>query len=312
MLQEFQSYLANELNRSPLTLEAYLRDIRQFQDWLGAEEDFNPETVTLNDIRAWMASLSRRGLAARTLRRKAESLRAFFRFLRKRKGLPSNPAAALTLPKTPKSLPDIVTDNDVENAIETLSQQVSEQPGNIDAALAQIVVETLYSLGLRRAELIALNDADISFSAGEIKVTGKRSKQRVLPVPETLLAKIKAWQDLRDSQNQPYPHKLQASQERPGSKPLFAVNGKRISPVQVYTIVRQSLAQTSARKKSPHSLRHSFATSMLNSGAEINSVKEFLGHASLSTTQIYTHISFAEMQKAYSSAHPRSKESEKN
>ncbi len=163
-----------------------------------------------------------------------------------------------------------------------------------------LIIDVLYSLGIRRAELIGISDPDISPSAGEIKIFGKRSKQRVVPVPQALMQKIERWQKMRDS--------LWPDLETP--TPLFAVKGKRISPRQVYDAVHRQLEPTGARKKSPHALRHSFATSMLNEGADLNSVKEFLGHSSLSTTQIYTHVSFAEMKKAYESSHPRARQKE--
>lgn len=128
-------------------------------------------------------------------------------------------------------------------------------------------------------------------------MTGKRSKQRIVPVPQILMENISAWQDMRD----------RLWPDMPNPKPLLVAKGRRISPYQVYTAVKEALSLSSARKKSPHALRHSFATAMLNEGADLNSVKEFLGHSSLSTTQIYTHISFAEMKEAYSKAHPRSR-----
>lgn len=299
MTDEFTTYLRHELNRSQLTVEAYERDISQFVDWLtgGNPASFSPSTVTTSDIRAWIASLSREGNTPRTLRRKAQSLRAFFRFLLKKGDISDNPTSNLTFPKIPHTLPDIVRTDELENILaekETLQSLSEDREYDLRSLL---VTEILYTLGLRRAELIALNDRDITFDPGEIKVTGKRAKQRVVPAPMKLLQYIKEWQTLRDS--------LWPALEEP--KPLIVVKGKRISPSQVYSIVKASLAGSSSRKKSPHALRHSFATAMLNEGADLNSVKEFLGHSSLSTTQIYTHVSFAEMRKAYDSAHPRAK-----
>lgn len=299
MTDEFTTYLRHELNRSQLTVEAYERDISQFVDWLtgGNPASFSPSTVTTSDIRAWIASLSREGNTPRTLRRKAQSLRAFFRFLLKKGDISDNPTSNLTLPKIPHTLPDIVRTDELENILaekETLQSLSEDREYDLRSLL---VTEILYTLGLRRAELIALNDRDITFDPGEIKVTGKRAKQRVVPAPMKLLQYIKEWQTLRDS--------LWPALDEP--KPLIVVKGKRISPSQVYSIVKASLAGSSSRKKSPHALRHSFATAMLNEGADLNSVKEFLGHSSLSTTQIYTHVSFAEMRKAYDSAHPRAK-----
>lgn len=316
MFSDFTSYLRFELNRAQLTVEAYERDIRQFADWTTCfnPDKFIPGEISTSDIRAWLASLAREGMAAKTLRRKAQSLRSYFRFLMKRSQVSSNPTRDLPLPKIPKRLPDNVRMEEIENILrneealiaDVMKESRVESRVNPEVTVKEtpeslvrdhLIVELLYSLGLRRAELVSLNDGDLSFPAGELKVTGKRSKQRVVPVPMKLLEDIRTWQSLRDSM---WP-------DLPKPKPLFAVKGKRISPTQVYTIVKKELQSSSARKKSPHALRHSFATSMLNGGADLNSVKEFLGHTSLSTTQIYTHISFSEMKKAYEAAHPRAK-----
>lgn len=299
LTEDFLSYLRHELNRAELTVEAYERDIDQFADWLtnGKLKEFNSTDVTTADIRAWLASMAREGNIARTLRRKAQSLRAFFRFLLKKGIITDNPTSNLNLPKIPHSLPDIVRTDEIESILQGQEAAMNYSEDKETDLRTLLVTEILYALGLRRAELISLNDPDISFSSGEIKVTGKRSKQRIVPAPQQLLQYIRQWQDLRDS--------LWPELEDP--KPLLVIKGKRISPMQVYSIVKSSLATSSTRKKSPHALRHSFATAMLNEGADLNSVKEFLGHSSLSTTQVYTHVSFSEMRKAYDNAHPRAK-----
>lgn len=299
MVNDFTSYLRYELNRSPLTVEAYERDLLQFVDWVtGSKPDsFQPGDITLNDIRAWLAALAREEVTPRTLRRKAQSIRAFFRFLLKKGIVEVNPSTRLSLPKLPKLLPDVVRTEEVEDILDKGDHILKENPEAEEIRRDELIIELLYTLGIRRAELMALSDNDISHSSGEIKITGKRNKQRIVPAPERLLNKIKEWQELRDSL---WP-------DLPSPTPLIVVKGKRIAPWQIYRSVKNSLASSTARKKSPHALRHSFASAMLNEGADINSVKEFLGHTSLSTTQIYTHISFAEMKKAYSSAHPRMK-----
>lgn len=295
-LDSFLSYLVNELNHSQLTSQAYKRDITQFAEWLSLPLDSNisDESVTSYDIRAWLADLSRSGIKARSIRRKAQSLRAFFRFLLKQGYISSNPTTDIILPKIPKTLPDIIRHEEIEEFL-----KVSETSSADDHSLIleNIIVEILYSLGIRRAELISLNDEDIDFSKKEIKITGKRSKQRIIPLPLSLIDKINHYRNLRD---QEWPDLREP-------KPLIVIKGKRITAQQVYRIVSTALSFSSARKKSPHALRHSFASSMLNEGADLNSVKEFLGHSSLSTTQIYTHISLSEIKKAYNLAHPRAK-----
>lgn len=298
MLQQFLEYLRYELNRAPLTVEAYSLDISQFQDWLAPE---NPDTVdftdvTASDVRAWLAALAKEGDTPRTLRRKIISLRSLFKWMMKKGYIKNSPLRDVPLPKIPKPLPDLVKAAEIEQALTKISEEDNET-----SILNSLVVEILYTLGIRRAELVGLDDSDISFSKGEIKVTGKRSKQRIVPAPQNLLDKIKRWQDYRN----------QTEEIPEGESPLFVIKGKRISPNQVYRIVNQALSQSTARKKSPHALRHSFASGMLNGGAEIDSVREFLGHASLATTQIYTHISLNEIKKAYRGAHPRSTSNKK-
>lgn len=304
LIEEFLSYIRYELNRSQLTAEAYERDINNFADWItnGKKEDFHPKSITLSDVRTWLATLAREKLTSTTIRRKAQSLRAFFRFLMKRGLIDVNPTTDLTLPKIPKNLPDVVRAEEIEGVLRLDEEVLTLDPDNEHELRDDLIIDILYSLGIRRAELIAISDPDISPSAGEIKIFGKRSKQRIVPVPQTLILKIKRWQDMRD--------RLWPDLEQP--TPLFVVKGKRISPRQVYDAVHRQLESTGARKKSPHALRHSFATSMLNEGADLNSVKEFLGHSSLSTTQIYTHVSFAEMKKAYESSHPRARKNQQD
>lgn len=301
--QRYLDYLRFELNRSPLTVEAYSRDLNQFVDWLTCfnPDRFNPADVTVNDIRAWLSGLSKSSVTPRSLRRKVQSLRAFFRYLLKNRIIEKNPASDITLPKLPKHLPDVVRADELEDILSEKEIETAAEIENEASLRNLLVVDILYTLGIRRAELIAISDPDINFTSGEIKITGKRSKQRIIPVPQKLLDKIAGWQKLRDS----------LWQDLPDPRPLIAVKGKRITPQQVYNIVKKELSCSSAKKRSPHALRHSFATAMLNGGADINSVKEFLGHASLSTTQIYTHISFNEMKKAYSSAHPRAVKDDK-
>lgn len=297
MRQKFLDYLRFELNRAPLTIEAYGLDILQFQEWLSPSQpssvDFS--SVTANDVRAWLAFLAKNGDSPRTLRRKMISLRALFRWMMKMNFIKSSPIRDVPLPKISKPLPDLVKPDEIERAIESL-----ENPDD-DKSMEALIVDMLYSLGIRRAELIGLNDSDIDFEKSEIKVTGKRSKQRVIPVPQKLMVKIRNFLSKRDDLKISDTHVV----------PLFIENGKRISPRKVYSIVHEALAESSARKKSPHALRHSFASGMLNGGAEIDSVREFLGHASLATTQIYTHISLNEIKKAYTSAHPRSTQNKK-
>lgn len=298
MLDLFFDYLRFELNRAPLTLQAYAVDLEQFKEWLSPENEVDYTTITTVDIRAWLAFRARQGDSPRTLRRKIITLRTLFKWMMKAGYISKSPVADIPLPKLPKPLPDFIKPAEIEESLQSL-----EEDNSAGCSLKlpdALIIEILYSLGIRRAELVGINNEDISFSKKEIKVTGKRSKQRVIPVPQPLLDTIKTWQQQRDK-----------DQEIPeGENALFTLKGKRITPHKVYEIVHKALSGIDARKKSPHALRHSFASAMLNGGAELDSVREFLGHASLATTQIYTHISLNEIKKAYSLAHPRSNSSD--
>lgn len=298
-MEEYLEYLKYELNRSSLTVKSYSHDLSEFALWLqsraGTAYSGCIDSVDSLDIRMWLASLAKNGDTAVTVRRKAQSLRSYYRFLLKRGKIEKNPASALILPKLPKRLPDVVKSDEIENVL-TIRER-AEGKKDVLEIRNSLIVEMLYSLGLRRAELVALDDSDIDFSAREIKVTGKRNKQRVVPVPDELLKHIKDWQEVRDRE---------LGNESGDNSPLLRNEKGRITTSVVYHAVKHLLSGVAASKKSPHALRHTFATEMLNGGADINTVKEFLGHASLSTTQIYTHVSFADMRKAYASAHPRS------
>lgn len=300
MLQKFLDYLAYELNRAPLTVDAYGRDIRQFMEWLSPDNPENTDFVSVSsrDIRAWVLHLSKSGDINRTTRRKLQSLRALYRWLQKTGKIKNSPLREIPLPKIPKPLPDLIRQSDIESAITYERGEWSDKPEDSMEIMGNLIVDMLFSLGIRRVELVGIDDSDISFSKLELKVLGKRSKERIIPLPPPLIENIKRWQKLRDLEYG----------KIGGDSPLFIYKGERIKPDKVYRIVHQKLEGAEAKKKSPHALRHSFASAMLNGGADLDSVREFLGHSSLSTTQIYTHISLKEIKKAYSSAHPRSVE----
>ena len=302
-MEKFISYLSNELNRSPHTVEAYIRDISQFKSWItsGNPASFDPVSVTMSDIRAWIGSLAREDSPA-TLRRKTQSLRSFYRWLLKQGVVAANPASDVTLAKKGKHLPEFVREAEMEKLLApTKSGEGSEKEESWKDIRDRLIISILYSTGIRQAELLGLRDCDISFSSREAKVTGKRNKQRIIPLPQQLLDEIAAWQRLRD-------HVMPGL---PSPAPLLpAANGGAgpMSKMQLYRIVKERLGETSAAAKSPHVLRHTFATSMLNHGANLDTVKEMLGHASLTTTEIYTHLTFEQLRRNYRQAHPRARE----
>lgn len=295
MIAAFLQYLALELNRSDLTVEAYGHDTRQFAMWItnGHPADFDPASVTVADVRAWLTQLAAGGDTPRTIRRKTQSLRAFFLFLRKRGVIPTNPAADLKLAKIGKPLPNFMREEELEKAL-----SVTPEESDIYQVRDYIIVDLLYSTGMRRAEILALTDDDVDRSSCQLRITGKRRKQRLMPLPLPLLERISAWQNLRDKT---WP-------DLPTPRPLIAGPRGQVTYAAIAGAVKRLLGDTSCPKRTPHVLRHSFATAMLNDGADLNTVREMLGHTSLATTQIYTHLSFAQLRDNYLEAHPRARE----
>ncbi|MDE6480083.1 MAG: tyrosine-type recombinase/integrase [Muribaculaceae bacterium] len=293
MIGDFLRYLELELNRSKLTADAYGRDLREFAEFLGKDDDMSDaETITTTDVRAWLADMARNGLSPRSLRRKTQAARAFFRWIQKQGIIPNNPAAEVQLAKIGRKLPEFVREQEMETLLD--NPVLGGDPAlNIRNKL---IINILYSCGIRRDELAKITDADIDFHQKEIRVHGKRDKTRIIPVADQLLNEIKEWQTVRDS-----------LYSLPSPTPLICSKRGKLTGRAIYDIVHNLLLGTGATHKSPHSLRHTFATSLLNNGAEINSVKELLGHSSLQSTQIYTHLTFSDIRKAYDEAHPRSK-----
>jgi integrase/recombinase XerC len=293
MIEAFLEEMRSERNRSALTVDAYGRDLRQFATWLKVDGKLDPKGVSLADIRAWLGEEARRGVKPISLRRKTQSLRAFFRWAMTRGYCDTNPAADVTLAKTPRHLPDIVKENDME---ELLAELKSEDDGSFESARLRLVLTMLYSLGLRQAELLSIHDNDINRHSLEVKITGKRSKQRVIPIPDPLMQEIEEYCERR---NRRYP---ELSDDR-----LIVGPHGGVSPKSLYNIVRDGLQSVSTGRKSPHTLRHTFATALLNDGCDLDAVREMLGHSSLSTTQIYTHLTVKQLRENYA-AHPRVRE----
>lgn len=280
-----------ELNRSRLTVEAYGRDLREFAAFLSMDEELTEaDRVATADVRAWLAQMARDGLSPRSLRRKTQAARAFFKWMQKKGFIASNPASEVQLAKIGRKLPEFVREQEME--------QLLENPVHGgDPALNirnKLILNILYSCGIRRDELAKITDADVDFHSKEIRVHGKRDKTRIIPVADSLLAEIKEWQTVRDG-----------LYSFPQPAPLICSKRGKLTGRAIYEIVHNLLLATGATHKSPHSLRHTFATSLLNNGAEINSVKELLGHSSLQSTQIYTHLTFSDIRRAYDRAHPR-------
>jgi integrase/recombinase XerC len=289
---KFIDYLRYEKNYSSQTEISYYRDISQFESFINDEcGSFNPAAVEGDHIRNWMISLMEEGVKARSVNRKLSAVRSFFRYLKRKGCISHNPATGITGPRTPKKLPGFVKDREMSLVIDSPDDYTDDFCGHRD----RFLIELLYLTGMRRAELIALRDSDIDFASCTLRVTGKRNKQRIIPFSPDTRDKISNYIRIRDA-------------EVENKSPFLFVkkDGNPLYPKLVYNIIHSHLSNIpTLSRKSPHVLRHSFATEMLNNGADINAVKELLGHSSLASTQIYTHVTLEEMKKTYDHAHPR-------
>ncbi|MCM1021948.1 MAG: tyrosine-type recombinase/integrase [Muribaculum sp.] len=294
MISSFIAYLQCELNYSAHTVAAYKRDLGEWSRFAtsGNPDELDALSVTTSDLRLWLAALAKQNLSAATMRRKVQSLRAFFRYLMRRHGAKINPAADLTLAKASKPLPVFARQNELENIF-------NEEIDMTDfiAVRNRLIVLMFYTTGMRCSELTGLLTRDIDLKKGELKVLGKRNKERIIPFGNELSNMITQYMTLR-SQTVPQPDTADTLFVRPNGLPLY----RNLA----YSIVHNTLAgQTSAQRQSPHVLRHSCASDLLNNGADLFSVQKLLGHKSLATTQIYTHITYRDLKNNYELAHPR-------
>ena len=291
LVDSFLKYLRLELNRSEKTIVSYGTDLRNFEGYLkDVEAEIGFTTVHADHVRNWIVFLMDEGCAVASINRKLSSLRSFYRFLVMKKEIVINPMRQVSGLKTRKKLPVFVREKDMNRLLDELSVDES-----FEGSRNRMILEVFYVTGIRLSELIGLNDADVDFFARQIKVTGKRDKQRIIPFGRELEEDLRMYVEIR---NEAVPEHMGAF--------FVRKNGKRMYPMEVYRLVRRNLSKVVAlKKKSPHVLRHTFATVMLNNGAELQSVKELLGHESLGTTEIYTHATFEELKKVYEQAHPR-------
>ena len=291
MIDQFLNYLRYERNASLLTVQTYEEGLREFESYLNLRDDgLSLEKVDTDLIRDWMESLMDKGNNASTINKKLSALRSFYRFALKRKLVEKDPAHCLTGPKKAKPLPQFLREGEMDQLLDVI-----EWGDNYKDVRARTILLLFYEAGLRRSELTGLDDEDVDFSAGQLKVTGKRNKQRIIPFGEELAEALAGYMAIRDEQ------------VVKNNKALFLSDkGERMTGSQVYAIVHKYLsAVTSLKKRSPHVLRHTFATAMLNNGAGLESIKKLLGHESVSTTEIYAHTTFEQLKRVYKEAHPR-------
>lgn len=297
MLDSFLTYIRCELNLSVHTVDAYRRDLNQWADFAtdSHPEKLHPQSITTNDLRLWIASRSRQGDSPRTIKRKVQALRAFFHYMMKRKGMVENPAQELILAKTDRPLPVYVRQSETEKILDSELDTT-----DFIKVRDRLIIMLIYETGLRCSEVRQLEDADVNTQKGELKVLGKRNKERIIPFGRELSEMIDIYRHL----------KTQTIPTGSVKELLVRPNGEPLYRKLIYNVVHSELETcTTCRRKSPHVLRHSFATDMLNNGADLHSVQQLLGHQSLATTQVYTHITYRELKQNYQLAHPRATKS---
>jgi integrase/recombinase XerC len=290
--ESFLQYLEIEKRYSQHTVRSYLNDLDQFYLFLTSLElPEDPIPVTSGDIRSWIVSMLENNYSTVSVHRKISCLRVFYRYLRKEGIIKNDPLEKIVLPKRKKTLPVFVEEEAINNLLDNYSF------GDGFAGIRnRTIIELLYTTGMRRSELIGLRDNDLDLAEGSVKVTGKRNKQRIIPLVKPFIKRIDEYIKIRNE-----------NVETANNGWFFITDkGNKLYDKYVYNIVNSYLAMvTTIEKKSPHILRHTFATHMLNRGADLNSIKELLGHANLSATQIYTHNTFEKLKKVYKQAHPR-------
>lgn len=301
-IDRFIRYIKFEKRYSPHTVSAYQSDLDQFLSFLNnpentipppAPEITHPNQITHYHIRNWMVELMNHKILARSVNRKIATLRKYFKFMVQEGLIEINPASKINTPKIPKNLPVIVEDAKLTQMLDDGDVFTDDFKGQRD----KLVIEMLFGTGMRLSELLGVKDTDINIYEGTIKVLGKRNKERIIPINNELKLLIAEYQELKKKQ------------DFFGNNSLMLIvtdKGANAYPKLIYLIVQKYLSYISTQnKKSPHVLRHTFATSLLNRGADLNAIKELLGHANLSATQIYTHNSVERLKSIYKQAHPK-------
>lgn len=292
-IDQFLQYIEFEKRYSQHTVQSYRRDLLQFEEYL----DVVYQTSSFKDVndqmvRSWLADFMEEGLASKTINRKLSTLKSFYRFLSREEYISINPVTKIQGPKLKKRLPVFIKESNMEQLFShEIDYSDFEQVRNL------LIMELFYATGIRRAELMSLTIQNVNLYEKQIKVLGKRNKERIIPIGDDILKLFDIYVELREKC---------LSVENESDFVFLTKKGKKIYPKLVYRVVNSYLSTVSTQdKKSPHVLRHTFATHMLNNGADLNAVKEILGHASLAATQIYTHNTIEKLKKIYQQAHPK-------
>ena len=288
----YKDYLQKEKNYSLHTVTAYYDDLSDFEEFLKKEFDQdNFEEVNYSQIRSWIVSLVDSGVSNISVNRKISSLKSFYKFLLKIKQIESSPLLKHKALKTPKKLQIPFSEKELDNVLNQI-----KYPDGFEGIRDKLIIDLFYTTGIRRTELIHLRISNIDLAKGTLKVLGKRNKERILPVLPIIQSQFNLYLLERN--------KLE--QVKDPEFFFLTLKGVKLNDSLVYRLINMYFSHVSEKvKRSPHILRHTFATHMLNNGADLNSVKELLGHSSLASTQIYTHSSLAELKKVYGDAHPR-------
>lgn len=293
-IKAYQDYLIKEKNYSPLTVQAYIADVFSFQQYLeDSHESILMEEVIYSQIRSWIVVLVEKNISNASINRKISSLKSFYKFLLKSKQISVNPLLKHKSLKTAKKVQIPFSEKELQDVFE-----LNSYTNDFEGIRNQLIIELFYTTGMRRAEMINLNVTNVDLLQKTIKVIGKRNKERIIPLLDCTIRLMELYKEQRN-------HLEVISNNE---MLILSKTGNKVSESFVYRLINEYFSTVSQKtKRSPHVLRHSFATHLLNNGADLNSVKELLGHASLSSTQIYTHSSLAELKKVYQEAHPRNK-----
>lgn len=291
MIDSFLKYIQFEKRFSPHTVSSYRNDLTQAEHFLSTEFSSKLHEANYQALRSWVINLVEQGLEGKTVNRKVASLKSYYKFLLRRQVIEKSPAEKLKPLKSPKLLPSFVRESEMINLLDVIPFS-EDFFGQRD----KLILSFLYGTGIRLSELINLQESDINLYQNNVKVLGKRNKERVVPLPQSLTAEVEKYLTL----------KKECFPENFCTFLIVTDQGRKSYPMMVYRVVKEYLSMvTGSEKKSPHVLRHTFATHLLNKGADLNAVKDLLGHASLAATQVYTHNTLDKLKAVYKQAHPK-------